>query len=87
MRVLRVWKKPMSCRQLAALTTEYLEGCLSASEKRRFEEHLAHCTDCPEYVNQIRVVVRVASGMTEDPALALSERQALAMFWRLRSQN
>jgi predicted anti-sigma-YlaC factor YlaD len=86
-RILRVLNKPMSCRELAALTTEYLEDCLSAREKRRFEEHLAHCSDCPEYVNQIRLVIRAASATTRDPALALTERQALAMFWRLRSEN
>jgi hypothetical protein len=38
-------------------------------------------------VNQIRVVIRAASLMAEDPALALTERQALAMFWKLRSEN
>ena len=31
----------MACQELVELVTEYLEGCLAAAERTRFEEHLA----------------------------------------------
>jgi len=56
----RFWRKQLSCRQVVEQVTDYLEGSLSPRERRRFEAHLAQCAQCPEYVEQIRVVIRAA---------------------------
>ncbi|MBO0693699.1 MAG: zf-HC2 domain-containing protein [Acidimicrobiaceae bacterium] len=50
----------MSCREVVEQVTDYLEGSLSRRARRRFEAHLAHCLQCPEYVEQIRAVIRAA---------------------------
>ena len=39
------------------LVTEYLEGALDADARARFDEHLALCPGCADYLDQIRVTV------------------------------
>jgi anti-sigma factor RsiW len=56
----------LTCRELVELVTDYLEGALSPSERRRFEAHLGSCTVCPRYVDQLRLTVRAIGHLTED---------------------
>jgi anti-sigma factor RsiW len=38
------WKRDqLVCRQVVELVSDYLEGALPRSERRRFEAHLAGC--------------------------------------------
>lgn len=60
MRGWRPWGRQLSCREVVEQVTDYLEGSLSGRERRRFEKHLARCATCPEYVEQLRVVIRAA---------------------------
>ena len=46
--------RDLTCRELVELVTEYLDGALSASERERFEAHMALCEGCELYVDQIR---------------------------------
>lgn len=39
--------------------TEYLEGRLAAEDQRRFEAHLADCTGCTIYLEQLRQTIRL----------------------------
>jgi anti-sigma factor RsiW len=67
--VIRLRFKPrrdMACREAVELVTDYLEGALSPAQRRRFEAHLAHCPDCPEYLAQIRAVIALAGSITPD---------------------
>ena len=49
----------MKCRQVVSLVTEYLEGTLPAEARRRFEEHLAGCPHCTEYLAEMRSTLRL----------------------------
>ena len=40
------------CREMVELITDYLEGGLSRSQRRRFEAHLAGCEHCTEYLGR-----------------------------------
>jgi anti-sigma factor RsiW len=51
---------PLTCRELVELVTDYLEGCLSESERARFEAHLERCGGCARYLEQVRKTVRLA---------------------------
>ncbi len=51
----------MICKNVVELVTDYLEGTLSAQDRRRFEEHLEHCDGCTEYLAQIRATRRIAA--------------------------
>ncbi len=54
------------CQQVVELVTDYLEGALSAADRRRFEEHLAGCPYCTEYLAQLRETIRLAGRLTPE---------------------
>jgi DcmR-like sensory protein/putative zinc finger protein len=60
----------MTCRELAELTTAYLEGALPSQEKGRLEAHLHECSSCQAHVSQLRLMVstlgRLRSSACED---------------------
>ena len=49
----------MKCREVVSLVTEYLEATLPADARRRFEEHLAGCSHCTEYLAEMRTTLRL----------------------------
>ena len=58
----------LSCQELVELVTDYLDGALPPREHARFEAHLAACTGCARYVEQLRTTIAItgASGVLED---------------------
>lgn len=66
----------ITCRQMVELVSDYLEGKLDARTSVRFEEHLAVCPDCREYVEQVRATVRALGHLPED-ALSPAAREDL----------
>jgi anti-sigma factor RsiW len=59
--------RDLVCRQAVELMTDYLEGRMSRSGRRRFEAHLARCPNCTEYLAQIRETIRL-TGQAAAPA-------------------
>jgi anti-sigma factor RsiW len=59
-------KDPLVCQELVELVTDYLEGALSRSDRRRFEAHLADCPHCTEYLAQMRVTIRLTGRLGPD---------------------
>ncbi len=57
----------MDCDELVELITDYLEGKLAAFERIRFEEHLAICPSCVEYLSQMKQTVKVLSSLRDAP--------------------
>jgi anti-sigma factor RsiW len=60
------FRRDLVCQQAVEMVTDYLEGALSRSERRRFEKHLAGCPLCTEYLAQIRETIRVAGRVTPE---------------------
>ena len=58
-------QRGLVCRDAVGLMTAYLEGALSAGDRTRFEAHLARCTACTAYLDQMRVSV-AALGLEPD---------------------
>jgi anti-sigma factor RsiW len=64
----------LACRQVVEMVTDYLEGALSRSERRRLEAHLAGCEHCAEYLRQIRATIRLTGRvLSEDLTPEMSE--------------
>lgn len=59
-------RRAIVCQQAVELVTDYLEGSLSRSERRRFETHLAGCPNCTEYLEQMRVTIRLTGRVTPE---------------------
>jgi len=71
----------LTCRELVELVTDYLEDRLAASERRRFEDHLADCNGCTTYLNQMRRTIGLLRGLGEE-ALPPGSREALLGAFR-----
>jgi anti-sigma factor RsiW len=59
-------RRGLVCRQMVELITDYLEGALPRSQRRRFDAHLAGCEHCTEYLQQMRATIRLTGQLTED---------------------
>ncbi|MGD0701344.1 MAG: anti-sigma factor [Trebonia sp.] len=70
------------CQQVVELVTDYLEGALSAADRRRFEGHLEGCPHCTEYLAQMRETIRLAGRLTPED-LTPDMRTDLTDLYRL----
>ncbi len=70
----------INCQELVELVTDYLEGALSTADLRRFEEHLAGCGKCTEYLAQLEATIRVTGTLTLDDLSPEAERELLEVF-------
>ena len=74
----------LSCQELVELVTDYLEGALLPEETARFDEHLARCTGCTAYLEQIRQTIVLTGRLTPESLSPEAERHLLDAFrgWR-----
>jgi anti-sigma factor RsiW len=56
----------MTCEEVAARVTDYLDGALSAADRRRFEAHLEECEDCRAYVAQFAYTLNALVALRGD---------------------
>jgi predicted anti-sigma-YlaC factor YlaD len=63
-----IGRRELVCRELVELVTDYLEGSLRGRERRRFERHIGHCSDCLRYVDQIKLTTRLEQLTREEAA-------------------
>jgi anti-sigma factor RsiW len=64
--MMRLPTRKLVCQQAVELVTDYLEGALSARQRRRFESHLADCPHCTEYLAQMRATIKLTGTLTPD---------------------
>ncbi len=76
----------LTCQEFVEIVSDYLEGALSASERARFEAHLLDCDDCPVYLEQMRLTIRLAGSLTEASVRPEARDELLAIFrdWNRR---
>jgi predicted anti-sigma-YlaC factor YlaD len=74
----------LTCKELVELVTDYLEGALSPSDRRRFDEHLTNCPYCQIYLDQMRQTIRTLGHLPEEaiPSEALETLLARFREWR-----
>lgn len=56
----------LTCKEIVELVTAYLEGTLPAEDRVRFDEHLAGCEFCTEYLAQIRLTIGALGRLPEE---------------------
>ncbi|HXV95325.1 MAG TPA: zf-HC2 domain-containing protein [Gaiellaceae bacterium] len=71
----------LTCKELVEVVTDYLEGRLSPAEQVRFEEHVAFCSWCRTYLDQMRETVRVTGTLAEKD-LSPEAREGLLRAFR-----
>jgi anti-sigma factor RsiW len=74
----------ISCQELVELVTDYLEGALPSELHDRFERHIAHCSGCQTYLQQMRATIRATGTLTVDSVTPDAESTLLDAFrgWR-----
>jgi anti-sigma factor RsiW len=70
----------INCQELVELVTDYLEGALEPADLRRFEEHLAACGKCTEYMAQLRATISAVGQITPDDLSPEAESELLEVF-------
>jgi anti-sigma factor RsiW len=80
-------RQSLVCRQAVGLVTDYLEGALSQTQRRRFETHLTRCPDCPEYLAQIRAVITLAGSITPDDLTPRMRDEFIGLYRRWRADE
>jgi len=81
---MRLFAPPLVCRELVELVTDYFEGKLSWSDRRRFRAHISECDHCTDYLEQMRLVIEATGHLTEEDLEPEAREELLAAFrgWR-----
>jgi anti-sigma factor RsiW len=77
----------LTCQELVELVTDYLEGALPATERARFEEHLAKCTGCRNYLAQMRISISSLGQLSEEALPAQARDDLLGVFRNWKKTN
>ena len=75
------------CQQVVELVTDFLEGALSAADRRRFEEHLAGCPHCTEYLAQMGETIRLAGRLTPEDLTPDMRSDLTDLYRRWRAEG
>jgi anti-sigma factor RsiW len=70
-----------ACLEMVELVTDYLEDRLALPARARFEQHVAACSGCRLYVEQMRVTLR-ALGRIPEPSIDAEAREQLLRVYR-----
>jgi anti-sigma factor RsiW len=71
----------LACQQVVEMVTDYLEGAMPRSQRRRLEAHLAGCEHCSEYLDQMRATIRL-TGRLRSEDLAPEMREEFIEIYR-----
>lgn len=81
------FRRDLVCQQAVELVTDYLEGALRRSARRRFEKHLAGCPNCTEYLAQIRQTIRLAGRVTPEDLSPQMRDDLTDLYRRWRNEG
>jgi anti-sigma factor RsiW len=79
--------RELVCQQVVELVTDYLEGALSRSQRRRFEAHLAGCEHCTEYLAQMRATIRLTGRLQPEDLSPEMQEEFAAIYRRWRAED
>lgn len=73
--------RELICQELVEVITDYLEDRMPAERRLLFEEHVAFCSWCRTYLDQMQDTIRATGSLKEDD-LSLETRDALLDAFR-----
>ena len=79
--------RDLVCQEMVELVTDYLEGALSRSQRRRFEAHIAGCEHCTEYLAQMRVTIRLTGQLRAEDMTPAMRDEFTALYRRWRGER
>jgi anti-sigma factor RsiW len=85
--MIRLPASKLVCQQAVELVTDYLEGALSARQRRRFEAHLADCPHCTEYLAQMRATIKLTGTLTTDDLTPQMRAEFIDLYRRWQADQ
>jgi len=73
-------EKPLVCKELIELVTDYLEDTLSPADRARFEAHIAGCSGCTNYLEQMKQTIRFSGRLSVDDLTPEAKDAMLKIF-------
>jgi anti-sigma factor RsiW len=80
-------REAYACQEMVELVTDYLEGALSRSQRRRFEAHLKGCENCTEYLRQMRETIRLTGSLTVEDMTPAMRAELTEIYRRWRAEG
>jgi anti-sigma factor RsiW len=80
-------RRDIVCQQAVELVTDYLQGALTRSGRRRFEAHLAGCPHCTEYLAQVRRTIELTGSITPADLTPQIQDEFIALYRRWRDDK
>jgi len=68
------------CRDFAEAVTDYLEGAMPEELRLRFDRHIAECSGCRTYLEQMRLTIHATGMLTVDGVTPEAEQALLEAF-------
>jgi anti-sigma factor RsiW len=73
-------EREITCQELVELVTDYLDDRMPSNRRLLFEEHLAFCSPCGTYLEQMRMTIRLTGSLREDDLDPTTREAMLAVF-------
>ena len=80
-------KQELSCQEVVELVTDYLEHVLLPETRKLFEEHVADCPGCTNYIEQMRHTIDMLHQLAKEPVLPASKQELLQLFKRWKQES
>jgi predicted anti-sigma-YlaC factor YlaD len=74
----------ITCQRLVEIVTDYLEDAMPSAQRLRFEEHLAFCSACGAYLEQMRQTIELMGALREDDLEPAVRDDMLRVFGEFR---
>jgi len=69
-----------TCREIAELITDYLEGSLTLTQRLRFQMHMGLCFACRNYLRQMKYTVATLRQLPSEPVPAQVKEELMKRF-------
>ena len=69
-----------TCKEIAALITDYLDGSLTLTQRVRFQMHLGLCVGCRNYLRQMTYMVATLRQLPSEPVPTQVKEELLKRF-------
>lgn len=76
------------CQEVVELVTDYLEDALLPEKQAQFEEHIADCDGCTNYIEQVRLTIGMLRSLAQEPVFPETKAELLQVFrqWKNSQQ-
>jgi hypothetical protein len=68
------------CKEVVELITDYLEGVLLSEKRAQLEEHVAGCSGCRNYLEQVRLTIGMLHTHAQESVFPVTKEELLQVF-------